>query len=86
MKCDEIERNWKQLKGKIMLRKSFTAIFIALAPVGALALVPGAPARAQQITISVSLFHQQLAPHGRSGAPTRTSKRRIDQAQRPYEP
>jgi hypothetical protein len=65
MNWDEIGGNGRQLKGKVTLRKSLTAIFLALAPVGALALVPAAPAQAQQITISVSLFHQQLAPHGR---------------------
>ena len=47
------------------MQKSLTAIFLALAPVGALSLAPAAPAQAQQITISVSLFHDQLAPHGR---------------------
>ena len=47
------------------MRKSMTAIFLALAPVGALSLVPAAPAQAQQVAISVSLFHQELAAHGR---------------------
>jgi hypothetical protein len=42
-----------------------TAIFLALAPVGALSFVPVVPAQAQQIAVSVSLFHQELAPHGR---------------------
>jgi len=48
-----------------MMRKSMTAIFLALAPVGALSLVPAAPVQAQQVAISVSLFHQELAAHGR---------------------
>lgn len=47
------------------MHRSMTAIFLALAPVGALSLVAAAPAQAQQLAISVSLFHQELAPHGR---------------------
>jgi hypothetical protein len=50
---------------RFTMQKTMTAIFLALATVGALALVPAAPAQAQQLTVSVSLFHQQLAPHGR---------------------
>lgn len=43
-----------------------TAMFLALAPVSGLALVAtAAPAQAQQAEISVSLFFDQLAPHGR---------------------
>lgn len=47
------------------MHKSMTAIFLALAPVGALSLIPAVPAQAQQLVVSVSLFHQELAPHGR---------------------
>ncbi len=47
------------------MHRSMTAIFLALAPVGALSVVAGTPAQAQQLAISVSLFHQELAPHGR---------------------
>lgn len=47
------------------MHRSMTAIFLALAPVGALSLVAAAPAQAQQLAVSVSLFHKELAPHGR---------------------
>jgi hypothetical protein len=47
------------------MQRSMTAIFLALASVGALSLVAGAPAQAQQLAVSISLFHQELAPHGR---------------------
>jgi len=50
---------------KAVLQRTLTAIFVALAPVGLLSLGPTVPVQAQQITISVSLFHQQLSPHGR---------------------
>jgi hypothetical protein len=48
------------------MRKSFTAMFLALAPVAALTtLAPTAPVHAQQAEISVSLFYEQLSPHGK---------------------
>ncbi|MFO0986217.1 MAG: DUF6600 domain-containing protein [Alphaproteobacteria bacterium] len=48
------------------MRKSFTAMFLALAPVAALTtLVPTAPVHAQQAEVSVSLFYEQLSPHGK---------------------
>ncbi len=48
-----------------MQKSTMTAIFLALAPVSGFALVPAAPAQAQQAEVSVSLFFDQLAPHGR---------------------
>ncbi|MGH7003726.1 MAG: DUF6600 domain-containing protein, partial [Alphaproteobacteria bacterium] len=48
------------------MRKSMTAMFLALAPVSGLALVSTAPsAQAQQATVSISLFYDQLGEHGR---------------------
>jgi len=47
------------------MQRAMTAIFLALTPVGALGLGPAAPAHAQQLTVSISLFHQQLSSHGR---------------------
>jgi len=48
-----------------MLRKSLTAMFLALTPVGALSLVSSGPAQAQQVIVSITFFHQQLASYGR---------------------
>src|SRR5262245_53015062 len=48
------------------MRKSLTAIFMALAPVAALTtLAPTAPVYAQQAEVSVSLFYDQLSEHGK---------------------
>ena len=48
------------------MRKSFTAVFLALAPVAALTtLATTAPAQAQQATVSVALFYDQLSAHGK---------------------
>ena len=48
------------------MRKSFTAMFLALAPVAALTtLAPTAPVHAQQAEVSVSLFYERLSAHGK---------------------
>ena len=48
------------------MRKSLTAMFLALAPVAALTtLAPMAPAHAQQAVVSVSVFYDQLSAHGK---------------------
>lgn len=48
------------------MHRSFTAMFLALAPVAALTtLAPTAPVHAQQAEVSVSLFYEQLSPHGK---------------------
>ena len=48
------------------MRKSLTAVFLALAPVAALTtLAPTAPVYAQQAEVSISLFHDQLSAHGK---------------------
>jgi len=48
------------------MRKSLTAVFLALAPVAALTtLAPTAPVQAQQAEVSISLFYDQLSAHGK---------------------
>jgi hypothetical protein len=48
------------------MRKSLTAVFLALAPVAALTtLAPTAPVYAQQAEVSVSLFYDKLSEHGK---------------------
>jgi hypothetical protein len=47
------------------MRKTMTAMFLALAPAGGLALAAAAPAQAQQVQVSASLFYDQLGQYGR---------------------
>jgi hypothetical protein len=60
----DLENN--QQSGFREMRKSLTAVFLALAPVAALTtLAPTAPVQAQQAEVSVSLFYDQLSAHGK---------------------